>query len=464
MKTFAEQVADLKATREAKNEELRTVAQKSVDEGRSMDSAEAEQFDTLSSEIKQLDGDIARLSRLIDTDKATAKPVEKSGSEAARTGSTLQIKHTEKLEKGIGFARFARVQALASQLKQSALDVAMNAYPNDSTLHEIFAKAGVSAANTGSATWASNLILDGGAYFADFVELLRERSVLGQIGGRLRSLPFDTQVLIQSTGGNAYWTAEGAAKPLTSWTYTRTKLAPLKVAAIAAATQEQLMRSTPAADALIRDELVKAVGAKIDSTFIGTAGASTGTPAGILNGVSQTPVSGTGGGSAGTVEAINCDIGDLMKAVVSANNTIAGAFWIIPETVAIDLSLATNAFGAPAFPGITPTGGTLKGLPVFTSQMLPHGSADATVILMRGDDIFLADEGGVQVSISDQASLLMTDDANSNMESTTPTGSATLVSMWQTNSVAFRVERYINWARRQAGAIAWAEVDWNGCS
>ena len=42
MKTFAEQVADLKATRAAKAEEMKGVAQKSMDEGRSMDNAEAE--------------------------------------------------------------------------------------------------------------------------------------------------------------------------------------------------------------------------------------------------------------------------------------------------------------------------------------------------------------------------------------------------------------------------------------
>ena len=82
MKTFAEQVAALKATRAEKEKEMREVAQKSVDEARSMDASEAEQFDTLESEIKRLDSDISRLSKLADMDKATAQAVdttEKSG-------------------------------------------------------------------------------------------------------------------------------------------------------------------------------------------------------------------------------------------------------------------------------------------------------------------------------------------------------------------------------------------------
>src|SRR5690606_20560140 len=75
-KTFAEQIASLKATREAKFDEMKSIAQKSVDEGRSMDTAEQEQFDTLQSEIKRLDDDVSRLSVLADMDKASAKPVD----------------------------------------------------------------------------------------------------------------------------------------------------------------------------------------------------------------------------------------------------------------------------------------------------------------------------------------------------------------------------------------------------
>src|SRR5690606_28200992 len=106
--------------------------------------------------------------------------------------------------------------------------------------------------------------------------------------------------------------------------------------------------------------------------------------------------------------------------------------WVIPETVAIDLSLATNEVGAPAFPGITPTGGTLAGLPVFTSQYIPTESEGSVVMLIKGDEIFLGDEGGIQMKASDQASLVMDDSPSSN--STTPTA-AQVVSMWQTNSV-----------------------------
>jgi hypothetical protein len=50
------------------------------------------------------------------------------------------------------------------------------------------------------------------------------------------------------------------------------------------------------------------------------------------------------------------------------------------------------------------------------------------------------------------------------MDSTTPTGSNSMVSMWQTNSVAFLVERFVNWQKRRASAVVWANVNWNACA
>ena len=470
MKTFAEQVADLKATRTEKVTEMKGIAQKSADESRSMDAGEAEQFDTLTAEIKRLDADIARLSRLADIeqeDKATATPVD-AGKKAAAPAAggaerlPVTVKNTEKLEPGIAFARVARVKALAfigSGGTRDEIQIAKSVYPGDEKLiAALKAKAAVDAANTMTTTWAGNLINDGGVAFADFVEYLRPRTLLGQISDRLRRLPFDTPVLIQGSGGAAKWVKEGAAKPLTEWTYTRAKMAPLKVAAIAAATKETLMRASVAADTLLRDELARAVGARIDTTFIDpdAAAVTDESPAGILNGVAALTLS--GGGDAA---AVRCDVAEFLQAFSDANLSLNGAFWVMPERVAIALSLMTNPMGQPEFPGLSFTGGTFHGLPAFISNYADTDSNGSVVALIKGDEIFLGDEGGVQVAMSDQASLVM-DNAPS-MNSTTPTA-AQVVSMWQTNSVAFLVERFINWQRRRAQAVAWARVNWDACA
>jgi HK97 family phage major capsid protein len=473
MSNYAKQIADLQATRKAKAEEMKAIAEKAAEQGRTMDTGEQEQFDELKSAVAQIDKNIANLRDLEAIEKAeaadaaTAKAV--SGDERAKSavsvvrGIDVQVKDTTKLDKGISFARMARVKALAFTGQagtRNEIEIAQNMYPGDESLVKSIQKTAVSAANTltGSSTWAGNLINEGGTAFADFVEYLRERSLYGQISPRFRRLPFDAPVLVQSSGGTAQWVKEGDAKPLTKWTYTRAKLSPLKVAAIAAATKETLMRASVNADAFLRDELARAVNARIDGSLISTTGAvQDESPAGLLNGTAALTLSGDG-----TVAGIRCDIAQFLKELVGDNLSVSGAFWVMPETVAIDLSLATNEVGAPAFPGITPNGGTLAGLPVFTSQYVPTDSDGPVVALIKGDEIFLGDEGGIQVSVSDQASLLM-DDAPS-MDSTTPTGSNSMVSMWQTNSVAFLVERFVNWQKRRASAVVWANVNWNACA
>lgn len=471
MSNYAKQIADLQATRKAKAEEMKALAKTAEEQGRTFDTGEQEQFDELKAAIAQIDKSIANLRDLEAIEKAeaadaaTAKAV--SGDERAKSavsvirGGDVQVKDTTKLDKGIAFARLARVKALAFTGQagtRNEIEIAQNLYPGDETLVKSIQKAAVPAASTGSTTWAGNLINEGGAAFADFVEYLRERSLYGQISDRFRRLPFDAPVLVQSSGGTAQWVKEGDAKPLTQWTYTRAKLTPLKVAAIAAATKETLMRASVNADAFLRDELARAVNARIDGTLISTAAAvQDESPAGLLNGTPPLTLSGDG-----SVAGIRCDIAQFLKELVGDNLSVSGAFWVMPETVAIDLSLATNEVGAPAFPGITPNGGTLAGLPVFTSQYVPIDSDGPVVALIKGDEIFLGDEGGIQVSVSDQASLLM--DNTPTMDSTTPTGSSSMVSMWQTNSVAFLVERFINWQKRRDSAVVWAHVNWNACA
>ena len=460
MKTYAEQIADLQATRKEKSARMVAIQAKATEQSRTLDTGEQEEFDTIKSELGTIDknvGNLRDLEAMEKADAATAAPVNDTDNRnktVSTVRSHVEVKNTEKLEPGMGFARMARVKALAHIDHADPVQVAQHVYPGDDSLVKSFQKAAVPAASTGSATWAGNLILDGGGYFADFVEYSRARSVMGQISDRLRRLPFDTQVLVQASAGVGKWTAEGDAKPLTSWTYTKAKLVPLKVAAIAAATQEMLKRASVAADTLIRDELTRSVNTAVDGTFVSAAAAVTGeSPAGIRNGISALTLTGDG-----TVAGIRCDIAAFLKELAGDNLSVSGAFWIMPELVAIDLSLATNEVGTAAFPGITPTGGTLAGLPVFTSQTV----ATNVVMLVKGDEIFLGDEGGIEVRISDQASLEM-DNAPTQSSIGTPTATTT-VSMFQTNSVAFLVERFLNWQLRRAGAVVWATVNWDPCA
>lgn len=457
MKTFAQQVADLKATRAVKDAEQQTVARKSVDEGRSMDSGEAEQFDTLVSEIKSLDENIARFSRLAEVeaaDKATAKPIdmtEKSQRIAvggAAASMPVQVKNTQKLEPGIAFARAAKCLALGSLEHRNATDIAKSMYSDHPEIvaatEALVTKAAVPAATTTGTTWAAPLVQVGGVY-ADFIEFLRPQTIIGRFGAggvpSLSRVPFRTPLIGQTSGGEGYWTGEGQAKPLTQFDLASAIVEPLKVANIAVATMELVRDSSPSADTWIRNQLAAAIASRLDADFINPAKAAVAgvSPASILNGV--TAIASTGADA----EAVRNDIRLLFAAFIAANNAPTSGVFVMAATTALALSLMQNPLGQSEFAGLSMTGGTFMGLPAIVSQYVPAG----TVALVNANDIYLADEGGIELAMSTEASLQM-DSAPDN-----PTSATTvLVSLWQRNLVGFRAERTINWARRRPAAVA----------
>lgn len=460
MKTFAEQVAALKATREAKHEEMKGIAQKSVDEDRSMNTAESEQFDTLEGEIKRLDEDIARLSRLAAIDKASAKPVSDEGKREEKDAQPVAVKNTQKLEPGIAFARAVKCLALGYLEHRDAVQIAERMYGGHEqivkTTARLVTKSAVAAAVTSDNNWAGNLVGDETSAFADFVEYLRPQTILGKFGRdgvpSLRTVPFRVPLIGQTSGGDGYWVGEGQAKPLTKFDFSRTTLEPMKVANIAVASMEVIRDSSPAADVIIRDQIAAAIRERLDIDFIDPAKAlvSSVSPASILNGASNTSSSGS------DAEAVRTDIKTLFGTFIAANNAPTSGVWIMPATTALALSLMQNPLGQAEFPGLSMSGGRLFGLPVIVSEYVPTDSSGAVVALVNAGDIYIADDGGVDVSMSTEASLQM-DDAPDNPT----TASTVLVSLWQRNLVGFRAERTINWARRRTASVAYlTDVDW----
>lgn len=469
MKTFAEQVADLKATREAKQASMREIAQKSVDESRSMDTAEAEQFDTMQGEIKRLDADIARLSTMADMDKASAKAIdtedktEKSAVGGARV--PVQIKTVEKLEPGIAMARYAMCLVKAKGNHQLAFQLAEKHYPGTegvvrtlkaqaegANLQEMLQiKAAVSAGTTTDSTWAAPLVY-ANTFMGDFIAYLRPRTLIGQ--ANFRPVPFNVRIGGQTSGGSASWVGQGAAKPVTKFDFNATTVPFTKVATIAVITQELARFSDPSAEALVRDSLADAVIARVDSDLFDpdVAAVANVNPAGLLNGVA--PI---------TVAAVDYSDPDSVRCAIAAlwapwDSTYIGArpaYYTTPA-VARQLSMSREALGTPAFPGVTMTGGTLDGVPLRVSQYLANngGSGGAPFILVDESEIYLADDGAVTLDMSTEASLVM--DSAPSMSSATPTA-AQVVSMFQTNSMALRAERFIWWGPRRSGAIQWID-------
>lgn len=465
--TIAEQIAALEASRQEKAARMAEVTQKSMDETRTMDDAEAQEFDTLEGEIKRLDADIARLKKLQAMQASTSVPAAEAGKQKADAPATpaapaLHMKKREELEPGIAFARVAKVKALSRLDGESPRVLAKELYGEDSSVFSIVSKAAVPSATTTDSTWAKPLVGDETSAFADFVEFLRPQTILGRFGANgvpsLRRVPFRTALIGQTSGGAGYWVGEGKAKPLTKFDFERKTLEPLKVANIAVSTEEILRDSSPSAELILRDQLAGALRERMDIDFFdpNKAAVSGVSPASITNAVSAINSSGN------DADAVRADIRALFNAFIAANNAPTNGVWIMSATTALALSLMLNPLGQQEFPGINMNGGTFQGLPVIVSEYVPTTSNGSYVALVNASDIYLADDGGVSVDMSREASLQMDDEPTQNSDTPTP---STVVSMWQTNSVAFRAERTLNWMPRRASAVALLDqVTWGAAA
>lgn len=459
VKTIGEQIADLENTRAAKAGRMAEVMQKSLDDGRSTDVAEAEEFDTLEGELKTIDADLVRLKKLESLNLQKAAPVV-GGSAAAAAASRgpALVRTVRNEEKGIGFAKFALAMYAGKGDISSAKAFAEHSFSDDTRLQGIM-KAAVSAGTTTSPTWAAALV-EYQTLSAEFIEFLRPRTIVGQFGvgaiPTLRRVPFNVRIPGKTGSGTAGWVGEGYAKPVTSSAYDAMTLGFSKIAAISVITEELARFSDPSVQALVRDDLAEAVIERMDIDFINPAkAAGTGaslSPASITNGVTPIPSTGL------DADGVRADIAALWAVADGINLPVGSAVYITDAKTARMLSMMRNPLGGREFTGVTMAGGDLDGVPLIVSNYVPSDAGGSLFILAFASEIYLADDGVVTIDVSREASILM--DSAPNMNSGTPTG-AQLVSMFQTNSLALRAERYVHWKKRRAQAVAFLEdVKW----
>lgn len=432
----------LKALAE-KNQAMQAALSKSAEAGSTPDEATEAEIQAIEKDIAAIEVNIERTKKQIAAAEQAAKtatPVAGQTAEEAKKSATgepdsegKQPKiEVVKLAKGIGFAQYARAK-LCSQLAAkngnfvSPVDMAKQMGFGDE-VQDLVTKA--TLGTTTDVGFASALVQEN-RLVGEFVEMLRAATVFEQLNG-FRAVPFNSKIPSQLTGGTAAWVGEGAAKPLTNPTYGEVEIKEHKLAAITVYTQELMRRSDPAVDVLVRDDLIEASKTLIDNTFLDAAAASTTRPAGVLNGVTATPNTGT------TAANYEADLLALINTFVAANLSLDGAYFLMSETRAAQISLLRDALGNTYFQGMALRGTrTLMGIPVITSQTVGD-----KIILVKTSEILLARDGGVDVSYSDQATLV---------------DGGTTHHLWQENKFAVRVEKFITWAKRRPIAAAFLD-------
>lgn len=429
----------------AKNLEKQGIVTKALDAGNTPSEDEEKQIEAIDAEIEVLQKNYDRVKEMVDAaEKAakTATPVAgQTAAQAAASAAgeedptkTKTVVTTESnLPKGIGFTQFVRAKMLAChEQKQGNLLTVTSAAKQlgyDENTVQYIEKA--TLGTTTDAGFAAPLVQQD-TYKGDFLELLRNATIFDKLQG-YRTVPFNIKINGQATGGKASWVGEGAKKPLTNPTFDSVEIKEHKLAAITVYTQELLRRSDPAVDQLVLNDLIAASKTLIDETFLGTQAQTDATPAGILNGVVAVAASGE------TAEAIEADLLKLIETFVEANLSTDGAYFLMSETRAMRIALLRDALGNTYFNGMNFAGAarSLLAIPVITSQ-----SVGDRIELVKMSEILVAQDGGVDVAYSDQATL---------------TDGETTHNLWQENKFAIRVEKFITWAKRRPIAAAYIQ-------
>jgi HK97 family phage major capsid protein len=270
-----------------------------------------------------------------------------------------------------------------------------------------------------------------------FVGAVDEQLAVARLG--LRVVPLSTRTVVaDEAASTSYWVGEGLAKPVTAGAFDSVELPPTKCVSLSVITNELIKASAGRAVRAVQGVLVKSQVRAIDSKFASADAATASTPAGVLNGVSA--IASTGDPTADLAALLEAYDGDLTSA----------RFLMSPGVAA---QLALRAGSSMTFADVGVAGGSLLGIPVVVSKHVASDSSGGTIILLDASAILYGD-GGVTLDAGTHCDVAMQSEPTG--DATTGTGSS-LVSMFQSNSTAVKVERYIGWQVARAGAVVWVE-------
>jgi len=433
---LAEQIAKLKANIKSHQDQIVVKSGESISKGATPDEKTEAEIKQLQAEIDVMKANLKRLEDIEENQKAwgdTSTPAAGDTPQkglASTQGKTV-VETESNLPKGYGYAIAIKAQAVAAISKGAVTaSQVLDAWNAPEIVKNAVTQKALIGATT-EATFGATLV-DYQNLSNEFIELVRGKTAVDKLAAKMRAVPFNVKIPSQTGAAVVGWVGEKKSSQATNSTYGSVTLTKSKTSGIVMLSDELVRLSTPKADGLILDDLVKGTATFVDGQFFDPTKAETeDSPASILNGLVEIASSGVTGA------AYETDLLAAITQVTDAGLTLDGANWVMSETRAATLSTLRDALGKKYFEGMNINGlKELLTLPVEISA----ACADIIALVLPGQ-ILLADDDVVDFAISSEASINLGTAEAPNW-----------ISTYQDGLIAIKGERYIRWKPRGKAA------------
>jgi hypothetical protein len=275
----------------------------------------------------------------------------------------------------------------------------------------------------------------------DFLAAMRPHSLLLRMS--TARVPAHRRMYVGQEAARGFRIDEGKGTPMTVGAYDTVVGLPIyRHGAMSVAPMEVVEAVEASSDVAVADGLASATAIAEDASFLDPTFASSATATGFER------IS-----TGGSLAQIDADLGAVQDHLSDSGSRADQWVWGMTQATATYLARVRGSGGAPAYPTVGAKGGSLFGIPVLTTGGADLGGSptDRLIVLIDQSGVRYVDEG-VELGAAAHATIQM-DDAPT-QSSVAAVTATSVVSMWQTNSVAFMATRWSSWYVRP-GACAY---------
>ncbi len=366
------------------------------DNNRDLTAEEQGAFDKHKAEADRLQVAVGREESMLALKASAAKPIDIGGAGGAGAGGRVPAAVQEKLEPGVMVGRIALSLAATGGNDQRAMANHAQQTFGDQT--------GQIVANMEQSTNTKGGYLVDTDYSRDFIDLLRPRVVIRNLGARSVPMPDGNLTMRKKTAGTqAGYVGERVPAPTTDMQVGNLNMTAKKLMALVPITNQLIRRASYGVDQMVRDDLLDSAAVKEDQQFLRGAGSSV-APTGVRNLVAAGNVLAMTANT--NLVTVSSDLGRMTLAVKNANVPMISCGWVMSPRVREFLANLRDGNGNLVYPSIE-ANGTLKGYKIAETTSVPDnlGAGGNESELYFGDwsQFLIGDTYQVALAASDTA-------------------------------------------------------------